>query len=419
MAKPGRAKGTEMVRVFVGAGGCARLAGKRLLPFGLVAAWVLLSVAGCKGEPVNVDVDNDITLTPWTDKNNDKKGATRSQKPENDTASRSKTGSLLDQVSYPAPVASEGEVAARIRASVNGTAILDDELREAVYPQLLALRSLPEPLRSEQQKKILEQELQHLIEREVILQDALARLKDRPQVVEKLKEAAGKDFDKKMQLLRKSSNLKSDEEFKAFLRAQGLTLAGVKRQVERNFMAMEYMRNRVVSAIDRVGHQEITDYYEAHPEEFQIADSVTWQDIFIDASQFRTRDEARALVENIIAQARNGADFLKLVNQHDKGDSSYRNGEGYGHRRGEIKPPQAETTLFQMHDGDVSLVELTNGFHVIRLVKRQYAGRQPLDAKTQTAIRNKLQNMVWDQEYKRILADLKRKATIEISTAAQ
>jgi hypothetical protein len=419
MGKPGRVKGTEMVRVFWRAGGCARPAGKWLLPFGLVAAGFLLCVTGCKGEPLTVDVENDITLTPATDKNTDKKGATRSQKPENETVSRSQKGSLLDQVSYPAPVANEGEVAARIRATVNGTAILDDELREAVYPQLLALRSLPEPLRSEQQKKILEQELQQLIEREVILQDALARLKDRPQIVEKLKEAAGKDFDKKMRLLRERSNLKSDEEFKAFLRAQGLTLAGVRRQVERNFMAMEYMRNRVVPAIDRVGHQEITDYYEAHPEEFQIADSVTWQDIFIDASQFRARDEARASAENIMAQARNGADFLKLVNQYDKGDSSYRNGEGYGHRRGEIKPPQAEAVLFQMRDGDISLVELTNGYHVIRLVKRQFAGRQPLDVKTQTAIRNKLQNEVWDREYKRILADLKRKATIEISAAAQ
>jgi parvulin-like peptidyl-prolyl isomerase len=343
---------------------------------------------------------------------------TRSQKPDTVSTVRNKPGSMLDLAAFNVAAPENGEVAARIRATVNGVAILDEEVREAVYPYLLATQSLPEPERTAKRKEIFQQELQALIEREVVLQDAYARLKDRPLVWEKFKEAAGKEFDKKMKLLRQHAGLKSDEEFKAYLRAQGLTVAGVRRQIERKFMADEYMRNRVLGAIERICHEQIQEYYQQHPEEFQIADSVIWQDIFIDANRSPSRDAARQFAEKIIAKARAGEEFQQLVTQYDNGDSSYRNGEGYGHRRGEIKPPDVESVLFNLRDGEIGpLVELTNGFHVIRLVKREYAGPKPFDNKTQTAIRNKLQMAAYEREAKRVLADLKRKAAIEISAS--
>src|SRR5262245_50148792 len=132
---------------------------------------------------------------------------------------------------------------------------------------------------------------------------------------------------------------------------QGLSLEGVRRQVERNFMAMEYMRNRLEAAIERVGHEQIREYYGGHPEEIQIANSVTWQDIFLDAGKYSNREAARQFAVQLIAKARAGEDFRQLVTQYDQGNSSYLNGEGYGHRRGEIKPPEAEPVLFQMREG--------------------------------------------------------------------
>ena len=344
----------------------------------------------------------------------------RSQKPENEPPKRAKNGSVLDLVAYEVAAPNDSEVKARIRATVNSEPILDEEVREAIYPYLMATQSLPEPERSTRRKEAFEKELQQLIEREVALQDMFAKLKDRNNVLDKLKEAAGKEFDKKLRELRRRSSVKSDEEFKAMLKAQGLSLAGVRRQVERNFMAMEYMRNRILPAIDRISHQQIMEYYNHHPEEFQVSDGVTWQDIFIDASKFADRPAARQFAEGLAAKARGGDDFQKLVMQYDNGDSSYRKGEGYGHRKGEIKPLEAEPILFQMRDGDIGpVIELTNGYHVIKLVKREYAGLKPFDEKTQGAIRNKLQSETWDREYKRIINDLKRHASIEISTTSR
>src|SRR6266851_2721016 len=258
----------------------------------------------------------------------DRPNVSRLQKPENEPPKRTASRSILDQATYQTATPSPGEVAARIRATVNGTPILDEEVREAVYPYLLATQNLPEPERTTRRKDIFEKEMQHLIEREVILQDMFARLNKNKPVLEKLREAAGKEFDKKMRETRKTVKIKTDEEMKAFFRMQGLSLQGVRRQVERNFMAMEYMRNRVMPAIDRIGHEQIREYYDGHPEGFQVADSVTWQDIFIDAGKHPHRDAARKFALELIDKAQKGEDFLQLVTHYDQGNSSYLNGEG-------------------------------------------------------------------------------------------
>ncbi len=279
-------------------------------------------------------------------------------------------------------------------------------------------QALPEPERSQRRAEVFRQQLQHLIEREVVLQDMFGKLRERPMILDKLKEAAGKEFDKKMRDTRKRLKINSEDEFKAYLHAQGITIESVRRQVEREFMAMEYMRNRLIPLLDRaVTLEQLVEYYQKHPEEFTIQDSVTWQDIFIDGGKYPSRDAALQAAQLVVAKARQGEDFLKLVAQFDNGDSSYRNGEGYGHHHAEIKPPEAEPYLFKMTEGEIGpIVEQANGYHVIRLLKRDYAGLKPLDEKTQKAIRQKLEGEVWEREYKRLVADLKRSAAIEIST---
>src|SRR5262249_59808015 len=98
----------------------------------------------------------------------------------------------------------------------------------------------------------------------------------------------------------------------------------------------------------------------------------------------------------------------------DAGESGrFRKGEGQGHKHGEIFPHEAEPLLFQMHDGDIEIVERPRGFHVVRLVKRQYAGPIPFDAKVQKEIRDKLRNVVFAREKESIVKELKRKAVID------
>jgi peptidyl-prolyl cis-trans isomerase SurA len=197
-----------------------------------------------------------------------------------------------------------------------------------------------------------------------------------------------------------------------------LTLKSLRKQFERQFIQQQYLLFLIQPKLDRIGREQIVEYYQKHPEEFEVIDGVQWQDIFIAVANYPGREAARKFAEQIEARVRAGEDVAQLATQYDNGYSSYNGGQGSGSRRGQIQPREAEPYLFQMRDGDVALIELGNGFHVIRLVKREYAGTRPFDEQTQTAIRDKLRNEVFARESKRIIADLRSKATIEIANPA-
>jgi parvulin-like peptidyl-prolyl isomerase len=318
-------------------------------------------------------------------------------------------------------------VAVKILATVGNVPILEEEVAEARARYILsmpeserrAFNSLPPSERTRTENDISKLVLDQLIDREVVLQEAMRRLgtSQGQRQLDKIRELAGKEFDKQLRTIKTQHRLKTDEDVKNFLRDQGVSVDALRRQAEREFLYMEYIRYRVAPALERIGHREIVDYYHRHPEEFQTVDSVQWQDIFIAAAQHPSRELARRLAEQILARVQAGEDFAQLAAEYDGGVSRIRSGQGQGRRRGEIQPPEVEPILFQMQDGQVGpLVELPTGFHIIRLVQRDYAGQVPLDAKTQNQIRDKLRNEVFRREAKRTVEELRRRATIERSS---
>jgi parvulin-like peptidyl-prolyl isomerase len=308
------------------------------------------------------------------------------------------------------------EVAVRIRAKVNGVAILDEELKNATYAALTELRNRPEPQRSALQKQVLERALENLIEREVILAEVFSKFQGKggEKVLESLRSTANKKFDEQVRQMKKQARCETDEQFKQLLLMQGQSLEGMRRQFERTLMATEYMRYLVLTKTDKFGLPEVRDYYRQHPNEFQTVDSVTWQDIFISAARHGGLEEARRVAMGVVAQAKAGADFPKLSDQYDEGTSKFRGGEGYGRRRGEIEPAEVEPYLFQMRDGEIGpLVTLATGVHIIKLVKREHAGLMPLNEKTQKLILDKLKNEAAEREWKKKVKELSSKAIIE------
>jgi parvulin-like peptidyl-prolyl isomerase len=337
--------------------------------------------------------------------------AARGQKPDHGAkpAAEKTTLCQLDLPLQRPPEAQQANPAATIVATVNGEPILDDEVKS----------SMMQAGGSGDYNELFSQFLDQLIDREVILQDAFAKLeRGGPQgqkFADKLRDLARKEFEKRwLSLMMKQNHFVNEEELKSFLTEHHVSLDVIRRQWERNFMAHEYMLSRVEAHISRIGHNDIAEYYDAHREEFTRPDSVQWQEIFIDATQHASRQAARAFAESLIRRTRQGEDFAKLSNEFDNGTSGrYRQGEGQGHKHGEIFPTEAEPVLFRMHDGDIEIVERARGFHVIRLVKREHAGPIPFDDKVQKQIRDKLRTEVFQREMKHLVKNLKQHAVIE------
>lgn len=309
--------------------------------------------------------------------------------------------------------AEHAQPAATIRAVVNGELILEEEVYLSCAQQLRVARTETE------RKEAIKQAVESLIEREVVLQDAIAKLKrggkQGEAFLKKIQDITDEEFEKSwLRPMLKMQHLSGRAELAAAMKKSGLSLEVYRRWWERNWMARQYLMSRLESQINRIGHTEVSEYYNSHRDEYMQPDSVDWQDIFIDAGRHASRAAAREFADSLMQRVRQGEDFAKLSYEFDNGESGrFRKGAGQGHKHGEIFPPEAEPMLFQMHEGDMNIVECPHGFHAIRLVKRQYAGPIPFDAKVQREIHDKLRNIVFQRERDSIVKDLKRKAVID------
>src|SRR5262249_12722118 len=151
-----------------------------------------------------------------------------------------------------------GQVAARIRATVNGVPILDEEVQASAYQFLIYVSQLPEPEQTVKRREVLKEALDQLIERELIIQDAFARLaKAGPKTLEKIKDGANKEFDKRwVRQMKVGNHFTSDEELKESLRRAGLSLETIRRQWTRQYMATEYLRSRILPTLDKAVGRE-------------------------------------------------------------------------------------------------------------------------------------------------------------------
>jgi parvulin-like peptidyl-prolyl isomerase len=294
-------------------------------------------------------------------------------------------------------------------ATVNGTAILEEELR------LAQVQSGAEDALNPNRRR---QALNTLIDREVAILDAESKLGKSPQgkkFLEKMYEYGGKEFTRYTRIIKEKNKFENEDELKAMFRQSGVSYELMRRQTERNFVSMQYLQQRVMPAMDRIGHRDLREYYDGHPELFKIQDSVNWRHIFIAKVKFKTPEEARKQAEEVVQKIKAGEDFVTLSRKYCHGDSALRDGDGLGHTPGEIRPVEAEPILLSMKEGEVAdVLELPTGYHIIQLTKRQYAGMKPFNEVAQKEIRDKLRNEVATLEIKRLLAEMKRNAVIEI-----
>ena len=312
-------------------------------------------------------------------------------------------------------VLNEG-TAFRAVAYVNNQPITEGELQEAANQRLSEVLAKPEHERSATMRAIRRAELQRIIERELILDDMEKKLaKTRPKALEELRKAAISDTDKRLRELKREKGIADDNELRNLLAMQGLTLEGIRRQIERNFMMMQYVQGRIASTVNQISLAQMEKYFNDHLADFRTEDRVKWQDLFIDVTKHPSREAARRHAESIAQRARAGEDFAELVRQYDDGLKTV---FGIGERFAEILPPQVAPVVWQLKAGEVGpLVEMSWGFHVVRVAERTYAGTMNFyDPKTQLLIRRKMQSEIAEREYREIVDELRRKAVIRIVT---
>jgi peptidyl-prolyl cis-trans isomerase SurA len=302
-----------------------------------------------------------------------------------------------------------GDLQVRIVASIGNTPIYDSEVREAVYQRLGEFIRLSETDRASKEKEIYKQELRRIIEREMVVDEMTSFLSSKKSgnTLQRLREAASKEADNRLKMFRADRGNVSNDEFNTMLRTNGLTLSGIRRQLERDFMMQTYIREKFYDKIEKgIGLNDIREYYDSHPDEFKAEDMMKWSDLFVMVDRFKSVAEAQQYAEALASEARKGVDFAELVKKYGHGDSATRGGAGIGEKPGEIFPAELEPALLGMKTGQIGIKATETGFHVLKMNERTVAGRRPFEEKLQLEIRRKVQMTLMEREAKRFVETL-------------
>jgi len=183
---------------------------------------------------------------------------------------------------------------------------------------------------------------------------------------------ADDQFQNVVDSIKKDNKIESEEQFQAALKQENMTVADLRRQVEKQMIVSRVQQNEVLGRV-AVTDEEARRYYEGHENEFTTPQEVTLREIFVsvpsDGATLNVgRDEeARDKAEKIRARALAGDSFEKLA--ADLSDAPSRANAGLiGPLNLADVAPELRKLIESMQVGQVSeVLRAAKGYQLLKL----------------------------------------------------
>jgi parvulin-like peptidyl-prolyl isomerase len=203
----------------------------------------------------------------------------------------------------------------------------------------------------------------------------------------------------------------SKEEFESALRRQNLSLNDLKKRFTEQIMVRKYVDKKVVSKIT-VSPAEVSEYYQAHAQEFNEPEKIRLSNILIRLKEDReSMDKASELAKEILRRLREGGDFAGLAKLYSEGPGAAEGGSMGYVKRGDLKK-EIEDAVFGMKPGEVSdIIQTSLGYHIFKLEERIPARSKDL-SEVRVEIEDKLFHDKINQGIKEAVKMLRKNAYI-------
>jgi peptidyl-prolyl cis-trans isomerase SurA len=221
-------------------------------------------------------------------------------------------------------------------------------------------------------------------------------------------------IDSAIEDVKKRNNL-SDEALAKALASEGLDVKSYRDRLRRDFENHLLIVSKVQSRV-KVSDDDVTGYYQSHPQEFAGDEQVKLRLILLSVpAGARPEDEARAKAsgEVVLARLAAGEDFSDLAKQVSQGPGAASGGDLGWVKKGTM-PIDLERVAFLLTPGQNSgLIRAKTGWIILHADERRTANAPPLD-EVKERIREKLVNQQAETYHKQFIEELKRGAIIEL-----
>lgn len=290
----------------------------------------------------------------------------------------------------------------RVVAVVNDEALTLSEILEEGQPVVRKIfqdfvGAERERRMGEAQKRLLDD----LIDRRLIYQVA-----KREGMLASAAEVAGA-----IEELKRNNNVTDDVQFRALLRAEGLTLEQVRRNIGER-LAIGRTLTRQIRATIILNEDEMVQYYRAHQDKYQRAPEAQIRHILIAVVPGTDGTAARGRAEEALARIQGGADFAQVAQQYSDGPTRDRGGDLGIIHRGDLAP-EIEAAAFSLPAGGVSaLIQTEAGWNIIKVERVRTEPVAPY-AEVREAIRDQLYQEKFEAKRKEWIASLRARGFIQ------
>ena len=264
----------------------------------------------------------------------------------------------------------KAEVIEQVLVKVNGEIVSKSDFEKR---QIEALRSRPDfangnPSSTELQKAIAE------LTPDLILEavDELLLIQRGRELNFALGDAQFKDI---LDNIKKQNNLSDEAQFQAALKQEGLTVADLRRNIERSMMINQVQSSEVTQKLSATD-EEAREYFEAHRSEFTTPSEVMLREILIEVPasdrgiNVAQDEEAKAKAEDIRQRLLKGEPFARLAAEVSSSPSKA-NGGLIGPIHMDELAPQLQQLLGKLKVGEVAeVIRTTRGYQILKLESR-------------------------------------------------
>ena len=278
---------------------------------------------------------------------------------------------LLPVVLVLAAVATpRGEIIEQILVKVNGDIFTKSDLEQR---QIAALRQKGQAidLKSDPNNVQLRRALDEITPQ--IMVDAI----DEMVVVQRGKELgytlSDTQFKSVVDNIRKENKIETDEQFQAALKSENLSMADLRRNLERSMIYQRVQQNEVLAKIG-VTDDEAKKYYDAHLKEFTTAPTVTLREILVavpgdpKVMNVAADEAAKAKAEDIRRRVSSGGENFEKLAGVISDSPSKANGGLIGPLSVNDLSPDLRKLVDSMKAGEVSEpVRTGRGYQLLKL----------------------------------------------------
>jgi peptidyl-prolyl cis-trans isomerase SurA len=315
-----------------------------------------------------------------------------------------------------AVAAARAEIIERILVKVNGEILTQTDLETRQTAVLRQRRANPGAMTNAELTKALAD----------VTPEVLVDAVDEILLLQRGKELGYKLTDDKFKEIlaniRKENKIETEEQFQAALKSEGMTLADLRKQLEKSMIVQQVQGNEVLGRIS-ITEDEAKAYFVGHRSEFVTPATMMLREILVSVPVAKGQlfsvgadEAAKTKAEGLLARAAAGESFEKLVAEASDAPSKA-NGGLIGPISVTDLDPSMRTVFEPLKQGDLTnVIRTAGGYQVFKVDTLSPAQELPWE-QARDAIGDRVARTKQTAEYAKYIARMRAQAVIEWKNA--